>query len=157
MKHYIAIIAIISIFIAGVIMEAQGTNKPVKGFKVTILIYSGRPNPTFMITDENLIKKIESSLKSMPKNSAFKGETVSPSILGYNGILVENLSDLAPNLESFLVFQSNVELKNKKPSETGVTKEILEGTASGLQEMLIREAQTQGAIDQKLVDCIFQK
>lgn len=157
MKHYITIIMIISIFMVGVTMGAQELDKPVKGVKVTILIYSGRPNPTFTITDENLIKKIENVLKTKPQKKNLKDKTVSPSVLGYNGILVENFSDLMPELESFLVYHSKVELKSKKPTEKGVTTEILEDTTSELQDMLIKEAQARGIINQKLIDCISKK
>jgi len=157
MKHHIIIIMIIFIFIVGVTMEAQEIEKPVKGLKVTILVYSGRPNPTYTTTDENFIKKIDSALKSKPKNKNFKDKTVSPSVLGYNGILVENFSDSMPDLEYFLVFRSNVELKNKKPTEKGVPIEILEDSASELQDMLVREAKARGIIDQKVVDLIYKK
>jgi hypothetical protein len=157
MKHYIAIIAILFIFIAGVTMEAQETNKPVKGLKVTFLIYSGRPNPTLTITDEKLIDKIESFIKYTPKNENFKGETVSPSILGYKGILVENFSDSMPDTESLLVFHSNVELKSKTLLGSSATKEIIDDATVELQEMLVQEAQAHGVIDQKEVDLIHQK
>ncbi len=154
MKHYIAIIAVMLLFMAGIYIEAQDVSQTVKGFKVTILIYSGRPNPTFTVTDKNMIEKIESFFKNTPKDKVLKGETVSPNILGYNGILVENLSDKMPDTDFFLVYNANVEVKNKKSADKSMINEMLSDNTLELQKMLIAEAQKQGVIDQKVIDYI---
>ena len=142
------------LFMAGIYIEAQEASPAVKGFKVTILIFSGRPNPTFTVTDKNMIEKIESFFKKTPKSSVLKGETVSPNILGYNGILVENLSDTMPDTDSFLVYNANVEVKNKKSPDKSMINAILKDNTLGLQKLLIGEGQKQGVIDQTVIDYI---
>lgn len=162
MKNFNAInvvFALVIIFVLSVTMVAQDVNQPgkaSKGLKVTVMIYSGRPNPTFMITDKDVIEKIKKSLTDMPNNSKVKEDTVSPAVLGYKGILVENFSDEMIDTESFLVFHSNVEVKSKQAAES-TEKNMKEDNSLGLQDMLIREAQNRNAIDQKMIDQIYKK
>jgi len=148
MKHF-TIFTVVLFLIAGVTMNAQNTVKQEKGLKVTIMIFSGRPDPTFTITDESIITKIKDSLGKMPKNEKFNGETVSPAALGYKGILVENSSDLIPDMDSFVVHHSKVEFKNKS-----AVKNFLEDYAYELQDLLVRLALEKGAIDMNLADHI---
>ena len=148
MKH-LTIFAIVLFLIAGVTLNAQDTAKQEKGLKVTIMIFSGRPNPTFTITDQSIITKIKDSLGKMPKNEKFCGDTVSPAILGFKGILVENSSELLPDMDSVVVHHSKVEFKNKN-----TTKNFLEDYALELQDLLVQQALEKGAIDMNLADHI---
>lgn len=149
MKHFISILAVILMFSSGLMMDAQETVKPTKGLTVTIMIFSGRPNPTFTIKDESIISHISGTLSKMPNTEKCNGLTLSPSILGYQGILVENTSDMMPEIESFIVRHANVELKNKN-----ATQNILDDFAAELEDYLIQLAQEQGVLDQNLVNVI---
>lgn len=75
--------------------------------KVTVLIYSGRPNPTFTLTAEQA-GRVRQLVDAAQPDPAFRGESVLPSILGYNGLLVEGLA--AP----IAVYGGRVEIQDKE-------------------------------------------
>ncbi len=149
MKHFITILAVILMISSGLMMDAQETVKPTKGLTVTIMIFSGRTNPTFTIKDETIISHISGTLSKMPNTEKCNGLTISPSVLGYQGILVENTSDMMTETESFIVRHSKVELNNKN-----ATQYILDDFATELENYLIQLAEEQGIIDQTLVNVI---
>ena len=69
---------------------ATGAPSPARGYRVTLLVYSGRPNPTFTVTDPKQVTQLEAHLTS----SVSSGRSASPShpILGYNGVMLEPLA-----------------------------------------------------------------
>lgn len=66
--------------------------------QVTVLLYSGRPNPTFTLTAEQA-ERVRQLVAAGQPDPEFRGGSVLPSILGYNGLLVRGgiagLPDLA--------------------------------------------------------------
>jgi hypothetical protein len=65
------------------------------GVQVTVLLYSGRPNPTFTLTAEQA-ERVTQLLAAAQPDPEFRGGSVLPSILGYNGLLVRGgAQDLA--------------------------------------------------------------
>ncbi len=147
----IMVMFMVVVIMACVTVETQSVGK---GMKTTIMVYSGQPNPTFTIIDKNTIAKIENLFKNLPKNDNFTGVTVSPSILGYTGILVENFSNSMADVESLLVYREDVEVKTKKPAANDKLKEFHIDQSLALQALLLQEALTQGVIDQALLDAI---
>ena len=148
-------------------MSAAPTTDP-SALQVEILIFSGRPNPVFTITDPAEIKEITALVNSLPKNSAAgaKALTDQPPALGYRGIAVGNLSKASPDLESFVVNRSNVQLNRKvipsakiSPSQTASaapaeTGELRVDGASILENRLLASARSRGVIDDALVSHI---
>ena len=61
------------------------------GIRVTVLLYSGRPNPTFNLTAEQA-DRVRQLVGAAQPDPNFRG-SVLPSILGYNGLLVEGLPE----------------------------------------------------------------
>jgi len=57
------------------------------GPKVTVLIYSGRPNPTFTL-NASQEGRLQQLIAAARQDTGYEGKTVLPSILGYNGIVV---------------------------------------------------------------------
>jgi len=57
------------------------------GPKVTVLIYSGRPNPTFTLSASQE-ERLQQLIAAARQDPGHEGKTVLPSILGYNGIVV---------------------------------------------------------------------
>ncbi len=99
-------IAIMSISL----LHAQQTEDKNAGLKVTFLIYSGRSNPSLVIENLDQINKIRNIIDKTEVNKTFREKTVLLSILGYNGIVIENRSKI-PGLPPFLaVYGENIEL-----------------------------------------------
>jgi hypothetical protein len=59
------------------------------GPKVTFLIYSGRPNPSLTLNAGQVQRLQQLLAAAQPANDA-EGRSVLPSILGYNGIVIES-------------------------------------------------------------------
>ncbi|HEX6862005.1 MAG TPA: hypothetical protein VF414_04265 [Thermoanaerobaculia bacterium] len=64
---------------------ASGSAAQGNGIQVTVLLYSGRPNPTFTLTAEQADHVRQLVAAAQPDS---RGGSVLPSILGYNGLLV---------------------------------------------------------------------
>ncbi|MGE5341162.1 MAG: hypothetical protein ACM3SY_06735 [Candidatus Omnitrophota bacterium] len=151
MKHLILVVAIVVGISWGIVMNAQDDPGAANGLKVTILIFSGRPNPTFMITDPVLIDQLTRTVSHLPKDGK-----PTPPVLGFNGILVENFSKRMPDLQSFLVKHSSIELKNKNITG-GERGELRQDSNLDLQETLLEYARKEGLIDEKIIDLIKLK
>lgn len=59
------------------------------GPKVTFLLYSGRPNPSFTLNAAQ-VQRVQELLTAAHPVSGAEDRTVLPSILGYNGIVIES-------------------------------------------------------------------
>jgi hypothetical protein len=83
-----------------------------EGLQVTVMIYSGRQNPTFTIEDGALIEELQSAVSSGERREDLEGRTVVPSILGYNGIRVENRSGVAGLPPVLLLYGGTMEARD---------------------------------------------
>jgi|GEM_PF-655488 len=82
--------------------------------RVELLMFSGRPNPVFTITDPAEIRDLTARVNALPKNSiAAAAQTADFPVLGYQGIVVRNMSAASPELDSILVRRSNVRINRK--------------------------------------------
>lgn len=163
---YTIMILVLSTLLSLVNLNAQDTAKNENKLTVTFMIFSGRPNPSFTITDENVIKRLEGIISNLSKSqSRFKENTVIPPILGYRGIRVDNKSSFLTEIESFSVHKADVELMSKSKSggaeSTGLEpkggeKVFLMDAAQSIEDLLINLGLKAGAIDSKIADIIKQ-
>ena len=114
--------------------------------KVTILVFSGRPNPVYFIEEEQLFDKIKLLLKKANPNTAFKRDTVIPSRLGYNGMIFETSGKMAGFSETILVYGNDIELRNKEVR-------FLKDDGS-LEKSLLEMALEKKAIDERILEFI---
>lgn len=114
--------------------------------KVTILVFSGRPNPVFMIEDDLLLDEIKTILDRANPNTEFKDSTVIPARLGYNGMIFENPAKKAGLPATISVYENNIELKNEQVR-------FLKDDGS-MERLLLEQALEKKVIDQKIVDFI---
>ena len=80
------------------------------GIQVTILLYSGRPNPTFTLTAEQA-ERVRQLVAAAQPDPGFRGGSVLPSILGYNGLLVEGG---AAGGQDLAVYGGRIEIQGKE-------------------------------------------
>ena len=57
--------------------------------QASILIYSGRPNPSFALTAAQ-IERVRQLVDAARPDPEFRDQSVLPSILGYNGVAIRN-------------------------------------------------------------------
>jgi hypothetical protein len=103
------------------------------GVQVTVLLYSGRPNPTFTLTAEQADRVRELVAAGQP-DPEFRGGSVLPSILGYNGLLVEGLP--AP----LAIYGGRVEIQDREGKRV-----VSDGGA--LESFLLQAAAQSKALD----------
>ncbi len=89
---------------------AQGGGK----LKVTILVYSGRPNPSYVIDKPEDIAAIDALFRGGMAKGAAAGRQFLPK-LGYNGLLVENVSNIASLPPRFYVCKGNIYMPQPAP------------------------------------------
>jgi hypothetical protein len=77
--------------------------------KVRVLLYSGRPDPTYTISDSAEIERLRQALQQAQPAPEFAHSTVIRSALGYKGIVVENPQGIANLPAQITVYRDNVE------------------------------------------------
>ncbi len=132
--------------------------------QVEVLIFSGRPNPVFTITDPAEIKEITALVNGLPKNAAdaVRKSAANPAVLGYRGIEVKNSGTAFSELDSFVVNRSDVQLNRKADPQiatdqsqpaAGSAEFRLDG-ASILENRLLALARSRGVINDALLSHI---
>jgi hypothetical protein len=120
------------------------------GLKVTILVYSGRQNPTFVVPASEIANKnmIVNLLTMLDDNSSFRGASVSPSHLGYNGILVERIGNFNSfPYETMFIYRENVEVPG---AGTERARFMLDG-GQNLEDFLVQLAVEKGALNTEML------
>lgn len=132
----------------------------VKALKVELLVFSGRPNPTFVVTDQAQIKEILGLAKNLPrKQDAKAGEENLPAPkLGYQGFIVTNNSDISSEIKSFVVHGQSVNLAlvkgSKAAGKTTIEQAVGIDASAVLENKLLSQAQSNGVVDEKLLEFI---
>jgi hypothetical protein len=121
--------------------QAQNGDQGKKGLKVTVLLYSGRSNPSYVLEDKESIDKMKNLIGKSKAIEKFEKETVVPSILGYNGVVVENLDATVEQFPASLnIFKGNVEVKNDR-------KKFLKDEGNAIEDFLLTKAMERKVID----------
>jgi len=113
------------------------------GLKVTVLLFSGRPDPSYIIDDAASIDRVKKMLE-VAKEAKFEKPTVTPSILGYKGIVVENARNVPGIPSRIAVYNGTI--------ETGLErKKFLADESKTLENYLLDKAIESKVIDEKIV------
>lgn len=120
------------------------------GAQVTFLLYSGRPNPSFTLSAAQ-VQRVQQLLAAAQPASGSQDRTVLPSILGYNGIVIESrgTSGLPVSVE---VYRNRIAVHERDArrilSDNGALEQFLvsagsESKALGAAELrFLREGQS---------------
>lgn len=125
----------------------------VNGLKVTVMLYSGRPNPTFLVTAADNGKKeaIMQFFAAMETDCDFEEATVIPSLLGYNGISVEKLGEVKSfPYDRLTIYKENIETYAGKAEG----KQFMRDGGRHLEEFLIQLAVEKGAVSKEMLKYI---
>jgi hypothetical protein len=126
-----------------------------KGLIVHVNIYSGVPDPVFVIADEAAISKIFNSIKVLRQHPTLSAQTdtATPGILGYKGYHIENNSDKEPDIAGITVYKGDIEIRRIVPSPSGdgkmaIVREFhadLDGSPT--EALILSLAQASGVLD----------
>lgn len=86
LSHF-GVVALALAFLACASERAAAQTAETNGPKATVLIYSGQPNPSFDLS-AGQFERLQQLIAAARPDPDFAGESVLPSILGYNGIIV---------------------------------------------------------------------
>ncbi len=150
---------LVSIVLACSAFCAQA-GEAVKALKVELLVYSGRPNPTFVVSDPKEIKEILNLANAIPRKKSFTAESnlQIEGKLGYQGFLVTNNSDVNSELKTFFVRGNNVQMElisgSKALGKTSVEQATALDSNTRLESKLLNSAKASGVADDKLLKII---
>jgi hypothetical protein len=144
---------LLTVFLAFVTIAGAAEPMPpakAETLEVEILVFSGRRNPTFVITDPAVIREITNGVKALSAHPTLKtnGSLGNPGRLGYRGIRLRNGSSVNSDLEWFTVFRSAVEVVNKAAN----SKEFRVDAAAALERRLIKMAEEKKLMDDVVLE-----
>ncbi len=114
--------------------------------EVRVLLYSGRPDPVFEVdASDDLLAELRALLDS-GRVASFQGETVTPSILGYKGLLISNREGRGGLPERVALYRGVIE------SSTAGETRFVEDPDRRLESRLLRLAVATRAVDGELLD-----
>ncbi|HYG62487.1 MAG TPA: hypothetical protein VEL74_07885 [Thermoanaerobaculia bacterium] len=93
-KHFLGVVPGLALvgLLAAVPSSAQDAKpQPEKGFRVTYLLFSGRPNPSVVVTEPGQVAEIAQQLAGTLAGGARRDAAASHPVLGYNGIMIQRL------------------------------------------------------------------
>lgn len=85
------------------------------GIEVRVLLYSGRPDPAFVLEEEGDLAELRDALGAARENPEFQGATVLPSRLGYKGFVLLNPGAEVGLPEQIAVYRGDIELAGDPP------------------------------------------
>lgn len=144
-------------------IHAQHYSQPVepksraeKALRVEILVFSGRPNPVFLIDEKEVIEELVAEAKKQPKHPKLgaPSDEVFANRLGYRGIAVDNVSDVLPEIESIGVCGDDLEI-HEKDKDSGKSKKRFALGGREFQRRLLELAVKEKSITQDLKDAIL--
>jgi hypothetical protein len=138
----IAISAVL--FLATSTFPFDVTAQQLKVVKVTVLLFSGRPDPVFELTDVDQMRRLSALLKEAPREEKKTAESVIPSTLGYKGILVENMGGSADLPFRMAVYRGSIEVGTDR-------KEFFADAGGRMESFLLQQAIDRGVIPEPVM------
>lgn len=131
--------------------EKNSSTDQNRGLKVTLNIFSGRPNPSYYLENQDLMETIISLFNEVEKNPiTFNTNSVFPTRLGYAGFMIENPGNVSGFPPFVGVYKGNIEVKNGQ-------KRFLKDINGALEEFLLNQAQEKGVVSDEVIDDIYQE
>lgn len=152
--RFLAGLALAGLLFAAVPSSAQKEGfeepDPTKGgLLVTYLVYSGLDNPTLILTDPEQVADLQRRLASAVETGArVDGEGPEP-VLGYNGIMIEDLATAEDEESTFYVVKDDtLRVDGGNPEDPAARSTTVAGEATEIENLLIALGIESGAIDE---------
>lgn len=105
------VLAIVAVISSATLSHAA---KQVDALQIEVLLYSGRANPVFILSDNAEISAILALAGDLPQSKVIGGGVLDlHPLLGYSGLRIENLSSARSDIESFEVGRGAATLYTK--------------------------------------------
>jgi len=119
-------------------------------FRITYLVFSGRPNPTVTIPPGPVYELVQKRLSSASATGRVAAAAEPPSRLGYNGILVEQFHGDG-TVSRQVVHGDALRIESATPGQSVVANS---SAAVGLEAALVSVGRSSGVLDAALADYI---
>lgn len=127
--------------------HADRLEPPGEKIRITYLLFSGRPNPTVTVAPGRVYEVVTKELASARATGAALKSGDEPSALGYNGILLEQIS-ADGRISRHVVKGSRLRIESESDSRAVITAS---NAAKGLEAALLSIGQSYGALDPGLL------
>lgn len=116
---------------------------------VTYLLYSGLPNPTLTITDPGQVADIQYRISYAESTGARTGGEGPEPVLGYNGVMIEDLATAEMEGSTFYVIKNDVlQVDGGNPEDPSARSTTISGDAAEIESILISLGVQSGVIDE---------
>jgi len=143
MKPILAIAALFSLFYPAIVSDLLAVEGGKTNVTVEVLIFSGRPNPTWQLEDPKSLATLKAKLKELPE--AFKEAPAGWSRLGFAGFRIRGGATLGLP-EEIRIYQGVIKTGEGKAA-------VYLKDSIGLEQSLIDEAKKQ-ALEPAVRDAI---
>jgi len=133
-----------AVLVPGVLCSDDIALAQEKGITVRVLLFSGRPDPTYELGDSQVIERLKAVVAGAKRLDSYDKESVIPANIGYKGILVSNPEKRAGLPVRFAVYKGTIELMDGQ-------KRFLEDKGGAVEKMLMDEAIRKGVIDEVIL------
>lgn len=106
-----------------------------QGLKVTLLISSGMPNPSYMINEPDKIKAIQQFFKNKAREKAIN--KLFEAKLGDNGMQIENTGNISDIPECFIISENEIFIINKISSNSRSSMSVKQNVISDKNKNLV--------------------
>lgn len=125
----VLVLAVVLAFLLLPAVSGQAQDTRPRGLQVTLLVFSGRPNPVYWIRDAGVISQLRGRMGKAAV-SAVAADEVMPARLGYSGIVVENVGRVAGFPRSVAVYKQNLLIEGRPHADDGSLEKLLLGQAA---------------------------
>jgi hypothetical protein len=80
-----------------------------EGLTVRVLLFSGRPDPSFAVTEPAQIVQFAALLKAAHPTQKLRADGPAPAKLGYKGLIVENVGNIPDLPRRLVVYRDEIE------------------------------------------------
>jgi len=127
--------------------QGEALDPPGEKIRITYLVFSGRPNPTVTVAPGRVYEVVTKELAGARGTGTALKNGDEPSVLSYNGILLEQIS-ADGRISRHVVKGSRLRIESESDSRAVITSS---NAARGLEAALLSIGQSYGALDPGLL------
>lgn len=129
--------------------SSNETARSLPHMKITYLLFSGRPNPTLTLPRGKDFDMVTRRIDEAVRTGTRAAEPADPSVLGYNGILIE-YPDAAGRLTRFVLKSNGLRNESTSAAQT-MTRSV---SAMQLEESLLALGRDRGVLNAGVLDAV---
>jgi len=150
MKKIICAFIAIALMATSVLIRAAQPLKPERGLHISVMVFSGREDPKFIVTDPKEIAEILSAVRGLPAHGSLNSDSSLPHpMFGFRGVTIQNFSSITPELGFVHIYGTDVEMIESSPASSAKTKSFRLDNTGALQQRLLNIARAKGVYPPK--------